>query len=212
MALSKNTKFWASRIVVMAAVVAVAILFLSYVPDPGSDIDAFGASQAKPKANISDSVSRFYAEFGQVSSDPIKERFGEDTILLDEQNDIALGNAIENVSAKIYRPTENWEGDFKERPFAASSTLMQEAKAHALKEGFNLVWDLNQDFTIRTRYQSTATLVGMLEEIAGAVDSHFNRPIIVYFCSDKRALVITERESEYLEKNCQTTNSVLQAY
>lgn len=209
MTLSKNAKFWASRIGVMVAVMAGALAFLLYAPESGTSQTAADSKLGK---NITESVSRFYEEFRQTSRDPIKEQFGEYTILLEGQNDLALDKAIEQVSPKTYRPTQNWEGAFKQRAFAEASTLMQEARAHAVKEGFNLVWDLNQDFIIRNRYQSTNTLIGMLEEIAGAVDSNFNQPILVYFCEEKRALVITVRESDYLSNHCYTNNRSFQSY
>ena len=210
MALSKNSKFWLSRILVIFAVIGCAIAFLMYVPDPSSGTTADG--QKKVSKSVSDSVSDFYAEFRQTSRDPIKEQFGEDTIILDEQNEAEVGNAIEQVSASSFEPLDNWQGDFKERAFAAKSTLMTEASAHIAKEGFNLVWDLEQDFVIRSRYLSNTTLVGMLEEIAGAVDSNFNQPILVYYCYKKRALVITVRESIYLTVNCQKTTNEFQSY
>lgn len=210
MALSKNTKFWLSRILVIFAVIGCAIAFLTYMPDPNSGTGPDG--QKKVSKSVSDSVSDFYAEFRQTSRDPIKEQFGEDTIILDDQNEAEVGNAIENVSATNFEPLDNWQGDVKERAFAAQSTLMTEASAHIAKEGFNLVWDLEQDFVIRSRYQSNTTLVGMLEEIAGAVDSNFNLPIIVYYCYKKRALVITVRESTYLNVNCQRTTNEFQTY
>jgi hypothetical protein len=194
----------------MLAVIGCAIAFLMYVPDPSSDTTADG--QKKPSKSVSESVSDFYAEFRQTSRDPIKEQFGEDTIILDDQNEAEVGNAIERVSATNFEPIDNWQGDFKERAFAAQSTLRTEAQAHIAKEGFNLVWDLEQDFVIRSRYQSNTTLVGMLEEIAGAVDSNFNRPIIVYYCYKKRALVITVRESTYLNVNCERTTNKFQTY
>jgi hypothetical protein len=204
MALSENSKFWASRIGVMAAVMAAAIGFLFYAPEPG--LDALAGGEAEQKANISESVSRFYAEFRQSSPDPIKERFGEYTILLEGQNDKPIENLIKQLRVPKTEPSENWEGDVKERAFAATSTLMTEAKAHAVKDGYNLVWDLEQDFTIMHRYQSTTSLVGMLEEIAGAVDSNFIAPIFVYYCRNKRALVITVRNTDYLVNNCQTNH------
>ncbi|MFT6267858.1 MAG: hypothetical protein ACJAVV_000663 [Alphaproteobacteria bacterium] len=212
MAMSKNTKFWISRISVMIAVMACALAFLTYVPDPGASLEASADSGGEKQAGIAASVTRFYSEFKQSSNDPILERFGKDTIILEEHNEIPLGKVIDQVSPKSYRPIDNWEGNYKERAFSSQSTLMQEASAHIASEGFNLVWDLNQDFTVRHRYQSTATLVGMLEEIAAAIDSNFNQPIVVYFCTDKRALVITVRESEYLRNNCQKSNGSFQYY
>ena len=211
MALSTNTKFWLSRIGVMVAVIAGTVAFLLYVPEPGTEMATAGAGEEK-KNNISDSVSRFYAEFRQSSTDPIKERFGEYTILLENQNDLPLGKSIEKAVSKNYQPVSNWQGALKQRAFAASSTLKQEAANHISKEGFNLVWDLNQDFIIRNRYQSNNTLVGMLEEIAGAVDSNFGNPIFVYYCASKRAYVITERESDYLVNNCEKSGGLSQSY
>ncbi|MFT4654620.1 MAG: hypothetical protein ACJA0G_000812 [Kangiellaceae bacterium] len=212
MAMSKNTKFWVSRIGVMVAVVACAFAFLSYEPKLGKSLAVSANSDGKQEQGIAASVTRFYAEFKQSSSDPILERYGKYTIMLEAQNELPLGNVIEEVSPKNYRPIDNWEGNYKERSFSAQSTLMQEANAHVASEGFNLVWDLNQDFMVRHRYQSNATLVGMLEEIADAVDSNFNQPIMVYFCTDKRALVITVRESDYLRDNCNKSNGSLQYY
>jgi hypothetical protein len=210
MALSKNTKFWFSRIMVMVAVMACSLAFLMYVPEPGSSTSAKGRDGGSK--SLAESVSNFYAEFRHTSRDPIREQFGDYTIILEDNNDMAVGSAIDQVTENNYEPMDNWEGDFKERAFAAESTLMKEATAHIAKEGFNLVWDLNQDFVIRNRYRSTATLVGMLEDIAGAVDSNFNQPILVYYCFKKRALVITVRESTYLNVNCQKTVENFQSY
>jgi gas vesicle protein len=209
MVLSKNKKFWLSRIGVMVAVIMGALAFLFYMPEPGMSNKGAGA---KKEAGISASIERFYAEFKQVSNNPIQERFGEDTIALKTQNSLPLGNAIEQLSPNSYRPVDNWEGQYKERAFAAQSTLMQEARDHITNEGFNLVWDLKQDFIIRHRYQSNASLVGMLEEIADSVDSNFNRPIVVYYCANKRVFVITVRESDYINNNCQKSRGSFQSY
>lgn len=210
MALSKNTKFWLSRIMVMVAVMACSLAFLMYVPDPGASTNAMEGDRGSK--SVAESVSNFYAEFRHTSRDPIREQFGDYTIILEDNNDVVVGSVIDKVTDNNYEPMDNWEGDFKERAFAAESTLMKEASAHIAKEGFNLVWDLNQDFVVRNRYQSTTTLVGMLEDIAGAVDSNFNQPILVYYCFKKRAFVITVRESTYLNVNCQKSAENVQSY
>ena len=211
MTLSKNSEFWLTRIMVIVAVIACALVFLFYVPQSGESMDAAeGVSQES--ATISTSVSKFYSEFRQTSRDPIKEQFGEDTLLLTDNNDDPVGDAIDQVSENNYEPTDNWQGAFKERAFAAQSTLRKEATDHAAKEGFNLVWDLNQDFVVRNRYKSTSTLPGMLEDIAGAIDSNFNQPVLVYYCFNKRALVITVRESKYLKVHCKETTAGFQTY
>lgn len=188
----------------MVAVIVGAIAFLMYVPEPGASTESIDGD-GKGTKSVAQSVTDFYSEFKQSSRDPIKEQFGDYTLMLEDNNNVEVGNAIEQSSINNYEALDNWAGDFKERAFAADSTIMTEASAHIAKEGFNLVWDLNQDFIIRNRYKSTATLAGMLEDIAGAVDSNFNQAILVYYCSKKRAFVITVRESTYLNVNCQKT-------
>jgi len=211
MAKDKNTKLWLSPIIVIIAIVLAAIVFLFFVPKPNT-ANTTSSGNGGDSSSISNSVSKFYAEFRQVSPDPIREQFGEDTIILEDQNDAPIDNVIEQVSENTYVPIDNWQGDFKERAFAAQSTLMKEANNHIAKEGFNLVWDLNQDFVVSHRYRSSTTLVGMLEDIAGAVDSNFNQPILVYYCFEKRALVITVRESTYLNVKCEKAANEFQSY
>lgn len=211
MIISKNAEFWLTRIIIILAVIAGAIAFLMNNPESGQTIETT-KGEGKSDASISESVSDFYEEFSHTSRDPIKEQFGEDTIMLKENNEKPVGDAIERASKNTYEPTNNWQGAFKERAFAAQSTIMQEATNHISKEGFNLVWDLDQDYVVRHRYKSTNTLTGMLEEIAGAIDSNFNQPIMIYYCSKKRALVITVRESKYLHVNCEKITSESQNY
>ena len=206
MALSKNTKFWGSRIAIMVAVFAAALGFILYAPKDDNGINATSADGANAKPGIASNMERFYAEFSQISSNPLREQFGESTIELSGKNDLPIDKVIEVVSGNTYPTLSNWSGVFKERAFAAGSTIMQEAHAHAAQEGFNLVWDLPQDFKIKNRYLSTANLTQMLEDIAQAVTSNFDKPVSVYFCSDKRAFVITLRKSDYLRKRCQKTS------
>ncbi len=181
---------------------AGALTFLMFIPEPSAQkqpTDARGTSQA----TIADSVSRFYTEFRAVSRDPIKDRYGDYTILLDEQNKSSIDKLVEGTTSKRFGPLENPEGKIKQRSFPQNSTIMQEAMAHASKEGFILVWDLHQDFIIRNRFNSHNSFAGMLEELAGAVDSNFNKPINIYFCEKKRTYIITVRESTYLNVHCQ---------
>lgn len=202
--LNKNDlNFWIKPILVIVAVIIGTIAFLSYVPQEGPSGEvASDKAKERSSSGVSEGMSRFYSEFRQSSPDPIEAAYGEYTILLKDNNNKALGDAILDSTNRNFLPLDDFNGEFKQRAFASDSTLMTEASAHAEKEGFNLVWDLNQDFIIRKRFISDNTLVGMLEEISGAVDSHFQNDINIYYCFKKRALVITERKSEFLRLNC----------
>lgn len=211
MATQSNMGFWVKRLAVMFSVMGAALAFLLYVPEPGESVSA----PAKPKReskSISESVTNFYSEFRQSSRDPIKERYGDYTILLEDKQYDSVDEAIENSSDKDYPRLLDWQGSIKERAFPQDSTLKTEAKAYAAEEGLNLVWDLHQDFIVRHRFNSRGNLVMMLEEIAEAIDSNFNQPINVYFCQKKRALVITQRDSVYLKQNCEKSLGLSQNY
>ncbi|MDT0593587.1 TcpQ domain-containing protein [Glaciecola petra] len=204
------TNFWLKRIGAMLVVISCAIAFLVFKPEH-ADKSAVNTKSLK-NTSVAESVSNFYAEFRQTSRDPIKERYGEYVVVLEENNE-AVSELIDNVSDQLYPPMSNWEGNYQERAFSSQSTLMQEAKKYAAAEGFNLVWDLKHDFIIRNRFQSNNTLIGMLEEIAGAVDANFDKPILVYFCFQKRALVLTTKENNFLANNCQKSpGSLAQNY
>ncbi|MGB3726091.1 MAG: TcpQ domain-containing protein [Glaciecola sp.] len=208
MAQSSMTSFWVKRILVMLAVIAAAIAFLIFIPEPGKNPNSEDASE---KPSVAANVTRFYEAFKQVSRDPIKERYGDYVVLLDNQ-DTDVAERVKGATNRNYAVSDNWQGEFKERAFAKQSTLMTEANSFVLKEGYNFVWDLNQDFIIRERFISSNTLVGMLEEIAGAVDANFDHPIVVYFCHRKRTLVLTARASAYLKKNCEKSTGSIEQY
>lgn len=200
------TSFWLKRIGIMLVVIVSAIAFLIFKPDTLENSSA--STKNFKNTSVADSVSNFYAEFRQTSRDPIKERYGDYVVVL-EENEAPIGELIENASGQLYPPMSNWDGNYTERAFSSDSTLMQEATKYAEAEGFNLVWDLKHDFIIRNRFRSNNTLVGMLEEIAGAVDANFDKPILVYFCYQKRALVLTTKENNFLANHCQKSQGSL---
>lgn len=207
-----NIGFWIKNAVIMIAVIAGATTFLLYGPKPPSDNSSDRSVSNDEAKGVSAGVTRFYSNFRQTSRDPIKEIYGEDTIILEDNNNETVGSKLEAMPQARYHGTSNWDGSYKERAFRQYSTIKNEATEYASQEGFNLVWDLKQDFKIRNRFTITGTLVESLEEIAGAVDSHFHHPILIYFCDQQRAIVVTERESAYLTVNCQKSQGSYQNY
>ena len=196
----------------MVGVLLSAIAFLVFVPDPTQTVSSDSESDGDSDSSIAASVSKFYADFRMSSRDPIKERYGDYVIVLSEESN-PIGERIDNITERNYPPIDNWTGAYKERPFAKSSTLKAEASSFVAKAGYTLVWDLSQDFIIRERFIANGTLVEMLEDIAGAIDANFDHPIDVYFCFKKRALVITDKRTAYLTKNCEkSAGSYIQNY
>lgn len=208
-----TTGFWIKNIVIIVAVIVGATSFLIYGPKPPqNDSNSSSANGEKEENSVAAGVTRFYAEFRQSSRDPIAEIFGDDTIILEDHNKITVESKVEQMPDSRYAAVSQWDGAYRERAFKRGSTVMTELKQYAKEEGVNFLWDLNQDFKIRNRFLSTSTFVGTLEEIASAIDSHYNNPINVYYCEQKAVIIFTERESSFLKLNCQKSQGSFQNY
>jgi hypothetical protein len=198
MADKKIAAFWIKHLVLAFIVLAGALIVLVYVPENGAESGSAGSDS---KENIADNLARFYEEFRLSSKDPIQEKYGDFVVALEpsEQTQTEQLIAISNVDQA---PEENWQGQYKFRSFAQGNTIRAEAMKYAEQEGMQLLWDLNQDFIIRHRFLSENSLVATLDEVAGAIDANFVPQVNVYFCNQKRTIVIAENAGTYVTENC----------
>lgn len=184
----------------MLIVIAGAIAFIIFMPQQPV-LDENGAPVEKK--SIESNMAKFYEEFGLVSNDVIEEKYGEFVIPL-EQSDTPLSNQIASLAPRRLDPNErfDWRNNFKSRSFAKDSTLMGNAVSYVSEEGMELVWHLNQDFIVRHRFISKNNIPGMLHELAGAIDANFSGKVNVFYCSEQRVMVITDKEAPVLQSNC----------
>ncbi len=182
----------------MLAVVLAAVLFLIFNPEPGNQTTATESSSSGNA--VADNVSRFYSEFRASSRDPIKEKFGDFVVPLDK-DDTPIDELL-SKSSKTTNKDVDWQGDFKQRAFPQGSTLMNESMSYFEQEGLRLVWHLDQDFIVKNRFISENTLVGMLEEVAQAIDANFLLDVQIYYCEAQATMVITDKLESYLIDNC----------
>jgi hypothetical protein len=196
MADKQASRFWLKHVALALVVLVAAIVVLVYMPE--SD------NSAKPKESksIEENLADFYREFRLSSKDPIQEEYG-DFVLALEQPEGSQTERLVAISNVDNPPEQTWQGEFKYRSFAKDTTIRVEAMKYAEQEGMQLIWDLNQDFIIRQRFLTENTLLGALDEIAGAIDSNFVPEVNVYFCEKKRTIVISERAGTYVKENCQ---------
>jgi hypothetical protein len=188
--------------VALAVIVLVgAISVLLYKPDATAPSIQPSTPAKEGKDNIEENLARFYKEFRFSSKDPIKERYGDFVVALDVPEASQTEQLVAIVSVD-QPPAKNWEGDYKFRSFAEGTTIRTEAMKYAEQEGVQLIWDLNQDFIIRHRFLSENSLLGTLNEVAGAIDANFIPQVNVYFCNKKRTIVISEDAGTYVEDNC----------
>ena len=201
MADKSATKFWIKHVLLAAVVLAAAIFVLRYNPEnPDQSIQSSGQG-SQSRENISDNLSSFYQEFRSTSKDPIREQYG-DYVLPLEAPEGDQSERLVAITSVEQPPSADWEGEFKFRSFAQGTTIRIEALKYAEQEGVNLIWDLDQDFIIRHRFLTENSLVGSLDEVAGAIDANFVPEVNVYFCSKKNTIVIAEKAGPYVLENC----------
>jgi hypothetical protein len=193
--------FWVKRLLIMFCVVIGAGLVIVFMPGPA--LDENGVPIEKP--SIQKNMAKFYEEFGMVSDTQIEEKYGENVIPLGEPS-VALGDQITSIqrasSSTGQNQNFNWRGSYKARAFGVDSTLMESATGFVKAEGMDLIWHLNQDFIVSHRFLSENTVSGMLNEIAGAIDSNFLATVRVHYCKTQRVMVITDQQDPTLEEIC----------
>jgi hypothetical protein len=197
----KQFTSWQKHLALGVFVLLAALFFLVYRPD-GMDPSTVSDKQVdENKDNISDNLAIFYEEFRLTSSDPIKEEFGDFVVAL-EPSKKTQSQQLVAITSVENPPEQTWAGNYQVRSFAQGTTIKTEAMKYAEQEGVQLIWDLSQDFIIRQRFLSENSLVGTLDEIAGAIDANFIPEVNVYFCHKKKTIVVTEKAGPYVEENC----------
>lgn len=198
MANNKASSFWKKHFLLALAVLCGALLVLQYIPD---SIEQETKTNGNSSDNISDNMEKFYKEFRMSSKDPIQEEFGEFVVAV-ELPEASQTEQLVAISSVDKPPEPSWDGEFKSRSFAKDTTIRIEAMKYASEEGMKLIWDLNQDFIIRQRFITENSLLGTLDEVAGAIDANFVPKVNVYFCNEKRTIVIAAKAGTYVKENC----------
>jgi hypothetical protein len=197
----KKSTGWQKHLALGVLVLLATILFLVYRPD-SMDLPILSDGEvSEQKDNISDNLARFYEEFRLSSSDPIKDEFGDFVVALKTPKKTQTQQLVA-IRSVDNPPEQDWEGNYKVRSFAQGTTIKTEAMKYAEQEGVQLIWDLSQDFIIRQRFLSEDSLVGTLDEIAGAIDANFIPEVKVYFCHKKKTIVIADKAGTYVVENC----------
>lgn len=194
--------FWAKQIGFAIILIAGAALLIN-----NQNAKQEEAKKAPEQKNINNNLSDFYAAHRNANTEPIKEEQG-DFVLDVKQDRVALSRRLQMMEANQSSPVaERWVGEHKYRTFKEGSTLREAITAYAEREGMQVIWELDQDFIVKSQFQMDDTIVGSLYTIARAVDSSFSGDVLAYVCPKQRSLVITADRSEYLTENCTLARS-----
>ena len=191
--------FWAKHIGLAAVLITVAVVVINLQSAKESQPKAVGEDKNK---NISSSMSSFYSEYRKSHTKPIEEETSDFVMNLNEADERPLNQRLKDMESTQQPVTGRWVGEHKYRTFEAGSTLREAITIFAQKEGMQVIWELDQDFIVKDHFQMDDTIVGSLHKIARTVDSNFTGTVRAYVCPKNRSLVITEKESDYLNKFC----------
>lgn len=194
-----NMLFWARHFGLALAIIIIAGLVLMLkktndtAPRPEGDLG--------PK-KLSENMTDFYAEYRLSSRHPREEGIG-DFVMEVKSSDKPLGERLQKMESLQKPVAGRWAGEHKHRSFAAGSTLRGAITDYAQSEGMQLIWELDKDFIVKHQFQMDNSIAGSLQSIAKAIDSSFDGTVRAYVCPKQRSLVITAKNSAYLQENCQ---------
>ncbi len=100
----------------------------------------------------------------------------------------------------------NWRGKALQRRFQPGSKIRDEMTAYADTEGIELLWTLPRDYVVKHYFHTEGDYLTTLKEIATAIAPDFESPILVYFCPNERAAVITDKTNTFVQSSCQRLN------
>ncbi len=198
-----DAAFWAKHLGVAVAVLIIAGIVVYYYR--GSLTDPATAAAPSQEKSISSGLSEFYREYRMTSTEVVEDEASDFVIDLND-SDESLDNQLSGMSSNLKPASKRWVGEHKYRSFKAGNTLREAITRFAQQEGMQVIWDLDQDFVIKSQFQMNNTIVGSLADIAKAVNANFENEVGTYVCPRQRSLVVTEEETPFLKKNCSVVN------
>ena len=198
-----STLFWAKHLGLALAVVIVAGIVIHLQMNMAS---APTPVDAPKERSVAQGLSDFYREFRMSANEPVRSE-GADMVLDLTPSEQSLDDRLQSMSSALKPVDSRWEGEYKYRTFKAGNTLREAISSYAEQEGMQVIWDLDQDFVIKHQFQMDNTVAGSLAKIASAIDSNFEGKVATFVCPKQRSLVVTEKVTEYLSKQCSRVGS-----
>lgn len=193
-----NSFFWVKHLALAILIIIVAGIVLYLRQTSLSTVRPEGDSGRK---SISENMSNFYSDYRLSSRHPREEGLG-DFVMEVKISDEPLGERLQKMESLQKPISGRWVGEHKHRTFKAGSTLRSAITDYAQSEGMQVIWELDQDFIVKHPFQLDDSILGSLKIIASAIDTNFDGEVKAYMCPRQRSLVITNKSSEYLEKQC----------
>lgn len=185
-------KFWLLYIILVIVIVVLAFILIKVKKDNPPPTTA---------TTIQQSLSDFYRRHRNDVGDAHMNDNGEFVInLAPPVESISQRlNAIQVNKANVQRDPV---GMRQNRSFSTGTHLSKVINDYAKNEGLVVIWDLPQDFVVKSRFQISDTIAGTLTTLRGSIKHNFAEPVNVLLCPKKRSLVVTLQPPKSLAKYC----------
>ncbi|AWB67634.1 hypothetical protein C2869_14845 [Saccharobesus litoralis] len=186
--------FWLKHIFIIVVVIAAGVTIISLQQYSSEQTEASSKSPAK-------GLSDFYGEMkANFERNPVQREIF--VVELNNAKTIDIDKQLAALS-KVTRPVEGkWSGRVKQYEFTRGTTLKTELSKIAEKELVNLVWWLDRDYVVKHPFKVTSNAIGTLYQVTKAIDADFVSQVHGYFCPQQRALVISDKMTDYLRSDC----------
>ena len=155
----------------------------------------------KDSANVAaEGFSEFYGKIRGSIADGARE-LSEFKLSLPDTSD-RLAQQLIQRSKVVVPGDKNWRGLVTDRRFREGDTVKTKLTEFARAENTELFWTLPRDYVVKQYFQTDTTLIETIYEIAVAIAPDFRSPVLAFYCPRERAAVITDKENDYLRKNC----------
>ena len=194
---NSSLRYWLKQSLIVTVIIGlgIAVSFSLKRANPSSNSDI--------NSNTShfDNFSQMYARFRMSSTTPEKPTPGDFVLALPAQHK-ALADRLNALNVPATLVTSDWSGMHKSRSYQQGMTLQEGLASHTEQEGFQLIWDLDQDFIIKDRFATQGTLLESARIIRSSIQQNFEKPIHILTCEGQRAIVLTVVDIKSLSGYC----------
>ena len=189
---SSQVKFWLIYIVLIGVIIVLAFTLIK-VND----------ANPKPKTatNIQQSLSDFYRRHRNDDGAAKMNDKGEFVVDL-APADQSISQRLNSIPSSAVSAQRDPAGMLQNRNFGTGSHLSKVINDYAKNQGLVVIWDLPQDFVVKSGFQISDTIAGSLKILRGSIKHNFSEPIHVLLCPEKRSLIVTMQAPESLDKYC----------
>lgn len=187
-----QVKFWLTYIVLIVVIIGLAYAVIQV-----------RENNPKPKGatNIQKSLSDFYRRHRNDLGDARMNDNGEFVVDLDTPAQ-SVSERLKAIPPKPINPKLNPAGMLQNRRFGKDAHLSKVINDYAKKEGLVVIWDLPQDFVVKSSFQVRDTIAGTLKVLRSSIKHNFMEPINIMQCDQKRTIVVTMQATSSLSSYC----------